>query len=79
MPAIGDRHRIADILQPLGLALLGLGDRPDARAAYEEALDPRAALDDATSRPPQRAGAPIGSRGPLDTAEPLYEQVVAYP
>ena len=36
---MGDDHRIADILQPLGVVLLGQGDRSAARAALEEALD----------------------------------------
>src|SRR5437899_516906 len=75
---IGDAHRIAAVLQPLGMALLGLGNRAAAREYQEEALalareegDKReyaAALNALAQF--HRAG------GELDPAEPLYEQVL---
>jgi len=76
---IGDPHRIADILQPLGLALLGLGDRPRAQAAFVEALD--LARRHAGRRDVAAALNALAQlhrvEGELDAAEPLYEQVVA--
>ncbi len=76
---MGDVRSAADILQPLGLALLGLGDRPGARAAYEEALD--LARRHAGRRDVAAALNALAQfhriEGALDVAEPLYEQVVA--
>ena len=70
---------VADILQPLGLAFLGLGDRPGARAAFEEALD--LARKRAGRRDVAAALNGLAQfhriEGALDLAEPLYEQVVA--
>ena len=74
-----DVRSVADILQPLGLALLGLGDRQGARAAYEEALD--LARKHAGRRDVAAALNALAQfhriEGALDLAEPLYEQVVA--
>jgi predicted ATPase/class 3 adenylate cyclase len=76
---IGDPRRAADILQPLGLAVLGLGDRMGARAAFEEALE--LARKHAGRRDVAAALNALAQfhriEGALDQAEPLYEQVVA--
>ena len=76
---IGNVRNVADILQPLGVALLGLGDRPGARAAFEEALD--LARKHAGRRDVAAALNGLAQfhriEGALDLAEPLYEQVVA--
>jgi predicted ATPase/class 3 adenylate cyclase len=76
---IGDDHRVADILQPLGLAMLGQDDRSAARETLEEALD--LARRHADRRNIAAALNVLAQfhrvEGALDLAEPLYEQVVA--
>jgi predicted ATPase/class 3 adenylate cyclase len=76
---IGDDHRVADILQPLGMAMLGQGDRPAARVTLEEALD--LARKHADRRDIAAALNALAQfhrvEGSLGSAEPLYEQVVA--
>ena len=75
---IGDERRIAAVLQPLGMACHGLGDRETARACLEEALErarkigiPRniAAANNAL-------GQFLRAEGHADEAQPLYEQAL---
>ena len=67
------------MLQPLGMAMLGQGDRPAARVTLEEALD--LARKHAVRRDIAAALNALAQfhrvEGSLDSAEPLYEQVVA--
>jgi predicted ATPase/class 3 adenylate cyclase len=76
---IGDEHRVADILQPLGMAMLAQGDRPAARATLEEALD--LARKHGERRDVAAALNALAqfhrADAALDAAEPLYAQVVA--
>jgi predicted ATPase/class 3 adenylate cyclase len=75
---IGDKRRVAEALQPLGMAHLGQGDPRGARRYLEEAL----VL--AQERGDQRElAAAINAiaqlhrmEGDLDKAEPLYEEVL---
>jgi predicted ATPase len=76
---IGDPLLVANILQPLGLAVLGQGDRSGARGHYEEALDLAHKRGDK-----REIAAALNAlaqlhrvEGSLDSAEPLYEQVIA--
>jgi tetratricopeptide (TPR) repeat protein len=76
---LGDMSSVAGALQPLALALLGLGDVAAARSYLEEAL----ALE--RERGDQREVAAVlnalaqihRAQGELDAAEPLYENVLA--
>ena len=74
----GDAHRIAAVLQPLGMAALGQGNRSAARRHFEEALvlarqeGDRREIAAALNNLAQFHRA----EGALDTAEPLYEQVL---
>jgi predicted ATPase/class 3 adenylate cyclase len=75
---IGDRRRVAAALQPLGAALVALGDRAGGRRHSEEAV----ALAEQSGERRELAGA-INSlaqlhraEGDLDRAEPLYEKVL---
>src|SRR5690348_9162437 len=76
---LGDKGRIATVLQPLGAACLGLGDRATAHASLEEAL----ALAQELGNKRELAGALNAVaqlhrvEGELDRAQPLYEQVLA--
>jgi predicted ATPase len=76
---IGDPLLVANILQPLGLAVLGQGDRSGARAYIEEAL----ALAHGGGEKREIAAALNALaqlhrvEGSLDLAEPLYEQAIA--
>ena len=76
---VGDKTRIAAVLQPLGMACVGEGDLTRARALSEEAVALAQALGDKR----QLAAAINGlaqvrrMEGQLDAAEPLYEKVLA--
>jgi predicted ATPase/class 3 adenylate cyclase len=76
---IGDKRRIAAVLQPLGLAALGRGDAAKARGYLEDALAMARELGDRL-----QVAAALNAlaqqhrlEGKLSDAEPLYEQVVA--
>jgi len=75
---IGDRARVAAVLQPLGIAALGQGDVSTARGHLEEALalarelGNRRELAAALNQLAQLHRA----EGALDAAEPLYAQVL---
>jgi tetratricopeptide (TPR) repeat protein len=75
---IGDRRRIAVVLQPLALAYGGLGDQGAALRCAEEAL----ACAQQLGEPREIAGSLIAlaqqlrAQGRLDEAEPLYEQAL---
>ncbi len=76
---IGDLSLVADVLQPLGLAVLGQGNRPGARVHLEEALDLAHRFGDK-----REIAAALNAlaqlhrvEGSLDSAEPLYEQAIA--
>jgi predicted ATPase/class 3 adenylate cyclase len=76
---IGDDHQVAEILQPLGMATLGQGDRSAARVHIEEALNLARRLGNK-----REIAAALNAlaqlhriEGALDSAEPLYKQVVA--
>ncbi len=76
---LGDPHRVAVVLQPLGQAYLGQGDIAKARECLDEAL----ALARASGDPREIATATAALaqlhrvEGALDLAEPLYEQALA--
>jgi predicted ATPase/class 3 adenylate cyclase len=76
---IGDQRRVALVLQPLGLASMGLGDVQAARGYLEEAL----ALAQGQGEKREIAAALNllahfhRMQGALDTAEPLYERGLA--
>ena len=76
---LGDTHRIAVVLQPLGMAVLGLGDSAAARGHLEEALAlARAEGDKREFAAALNALAQLHrAEGALDPAEPLYVQVLA--
>jgi predicted ATPase len=75
---IGDRGRLAAVLQPLGSVQMALGDRPAARASYEQAMalarelgQPRLLMASTNSLAQlQRAS------GELETADELYAQTL---
>ncbi len=74
---IGDRQRIASVLQPLGMAMLGQGDVAAARGHLGEALSMAREIGN-----PREIAAAINAlaqfhrvTGDLDAAEPLYRQV----
>jgi predicted ATPase/class 3 adenylate cyclase len=76
---IGDKRRIAAVLQPLGLAALGRGDAAKARDYLEDALAMARELGDRL-----QVAAALNAlaqqhrlEGKLSDAEPLYEQVIA--
>jgi len=77
---IGDPVLIGNILQPLGLALLGQGNRVEARKVLEEAIE----LERKRGKKREIAAALNALaqlhrvEGSLEAAEPLYEQVVAF-
>jgi predicted ATPase/class 3 adenylate cyclase len=75
---IDDKRRVADILQPLGIAMLALGDRSAARVTLEEALHlARRHADQRNVAAALNALAQYHRvEGALDSAEPLYEQVI---
>jgi predicted ATPase len=72
----GDTARQAAVLQPMGMAALGLGDRAAARHYSQDAVDAARALDN----PRQLAGACTAlaqldrMEGRLDAAEALYQE-----
>jgi len=76
---IGDTKLVGNLLQPLSMSVLGLGDRSGARAYIEEALE----LERKRGNKREIAAALNALaqlhrlEGSLDVAEPLYEQVVA--
>ncbi|MBI5716167.1 MAG: tetratricopeptide repeat protein [Burkholderiales bacterium] len=76
---IGDRGRMAAVLQPLGTVYVALGERARARATYESAV----MLAREVGEPRQLAAALNGlaqlhhADGSLEVAQPLYEQVLA--
>jgi len=76
---IGDRRRIAAVLQPLGVASLAQGDAATARGYAAEALEMARELGNkrelATALNVLAAIHRVEGR--LDVAEPLYENVVA--
>jgi len=76
---IGDMRRVAAILQPLGLAALGQGDRAAARVHFEEAVE--LARERGIKREIAAALNALAQLhrvdNALDLAEPLFEQVVA--
>jgi len=76
---IGDTHRIAAALQPLAMALLGLGDKAAARGYGEEAL--ALARKEGDKREYAAALNLVAqfhrAEGALDLAEPLYEQALS--
>jgi non-specific serine/threonine protein kinase len=76
---IGDPILIGNILQPLGLALLGQGNRAEARKVLEEALElERRRGNKRDIAAALNALAQLHRvEGSLEEAEPLYEQVVA--
>ena len=76
--ALGDRQRIAYLLQPLGLACMGIGDLAAAHEYLEEALVMARESGDA-----REIAAALNSlaqiarmEGDLETAEPLYREVL---
>ncbi len=76
--ALGDRQRIAYLLQPLGLACMGIGDLRAAREYLDEALVMARELGE-----PREVAAVLNSlaqiarmEGDLETAEPLYREVL---
>ncbi|MDT7835698.1 ATP-binding protein [Aquabacterium sp. OR-4] len=77
--ALGDEERAADVLPPLGLALMGQGDSAAAGLCFGEALDAERRL----GRPHKRAIALTRlalwhrSQERLDAAEPLFEEALA--
>jgi tetratricopeptide (TPR) repeat protein len=78
--AIGDKRRIAAVLQPLGLAFQGLGDLPAARIYLEEALALAQKL--GNKRDVAAAVNALAQlfrlEGNLHAAEPLYEDLLAF-
>ncbi|CAG1009518.1 Putative HTH-type transcriptional regulator [Burkholderiales bacterium] len=76
---LGDRRHSARVLQPLGMAAFGRGDRGAARAHLREAVE----LARETGDKRDLAGALTGLaqlhrvEGELDSAEPLYVRAVA--
>jgi predicted ATPase/class 3 adenylate cyclase len=76
---IGDRERVAVVLQPLGMAYLGQGDHATARRHLKEAL--ALARDLGNMREVAAATNALAQlhrvEGALDEAEPLYEQALA--
>jgi tetratricopeptide (TPR) repeat protein len=76
---IGDKAMVAKVLQPLGIAVQGLGDLVAARGFLEEALELAQEAGDRR----EIAGAFNAlaqlhrMQGHLDTSEPLYDNVVA--
>jgi tetratricopeptide (TPR) repeat protein len=76
---LGDRGRIAKVLQPLGMVLLGQGDLPAARGHLEEAVAMARDLGDRRELAAALNALAQLTRteGALEAAEPLYENVVA--
>src|SRR5262249_513414 len=76
---IGDNERGARILQPLGIAAMGLGDRDAARAYFEEAVMLARAQGDRRELAAALNGLAQFHRAgdELALAEPLYGQVLA--
>jgi tetratricopeptide (TPR) repeat protein len=76
---IGDTHRIAAVLQPLGMALLGLGNSAAARGYVEEAVT--LAREEGDKREYAAALNSLAqfhrALGALDPAEPLYEEALS--
>ena len=75
---LGDKSRVAYLLQPLALACVGVGDLAAARKYLNEALELAHQIGD-----PREIAAALNSlaqiarmEGDLATAEPLYEQVL---
>ncbi len=75
---LGDKRRVAFLLQPLALACLGVGDHAAAREYLNEALALAQEFGD-----PREIAAALNSlaqiarmEGDLATAEPLYQQVL---
>ena len=75
---IGDDRRVAEILQPLGMATLGQGDRSAARVHIDEALDLARRLGNKREIAAALNALAQLQRidGALDSAEALYTQVV---
>ena len=75
---IGEKGRVAAVLQPLAMASLGQGDLATARRHLEEALSLARELDNKRELAAALNGLAQVHRvkGDLDTAEPLYEQVL---
>ena len=75
---IGDRSRVAAVLQPLGYAYFGLGNVTAARTHLEEALELARKLGD--KREITAALSALAqlhrSQGALEVAEPLCDQVI---
>jgi tetratricopeptide (TPR) repeat protein len=76
--ALGDRQRVAYLLQPLALACMGIGDLAEARRYLDEAL-----VMARESGDPRETAAALNSlaqiarmEGDLETAEPLYREVL---
>ena len=76
---LGNTGLVAGILQPLGMANLGVGDLAGARSSFEEALELARAIGNKRElAAANNALAQIERMdGRLDAAEPLYENVVA--
>jgi tetratricopeptide (TPR) repeat protein len=76
---IGDKQRVARVLQPLGLAFLGQGNLAAARRHFEEALVLARELGNKREYAAAlNALAQLHrAEGELDTAEPLYRNVLA--
>jgi predicted ATPase/class 3 adenylate cyclase len=76
---LGDEERIAEVLQPLGLACAGLADIAAARGHFEEALARARKLDNSREvAAALNALAQVARMdGDLASAAPLYEQVLA--
>lgn len=75
---LGDKMRVASVLQPLGMAAVGLGDLRNARIYLEEAV----ALARELSKQRELAAALMALaqlhrlQGELDMAEPLYAEAL---
>jgi predicted ATPase/class 3 adenylate cyclase len=75
---LGDNEHVARVLQPLGMAAFGRGDRRAARAHMEEAVKLAREIGDKHELAAALNGLAQLHRveGELDSAEPLYDQVV---
>lgn len=75
---LSDRAHVARVLQPLGMAAFGRGDRPAARSHMEEAVKLAREIGDKRELAAALNGLAQLHRieGALDPAEPLYAQVV---
>jgi len=76
--ALGDSARVVSVLQPLGMAAIGLGDRALAQACFDEALQRARAL-----AQPRPLAAALNARAQLhrlegdpDAAQPLYAEAL---